>query len=168
MTKKVSDKKKRMYTGEVVSNKMDKTIVVKTERILKHPLFHKTIRKEKKYKVSGYHNWIKYYYDERYNNVDYNGIIKSNSVVNNYLSTIKYRWGKNLKPIGGFLVGVSPEFDFAIATLGLFSNQKDIRITIDNKIIGLKTYKNRNSSKILKPSTSYAYNLKEKKKNELL
>lgn len=46
-----SNKKKRMYTGEVVSNKMEKTIVVQTERTLKHPLFHKTIKKVKKYKV---------------------------------------------------------------------------------------------------------------------
>ncbi len=48
---KPNDKKKQIYTGEVVSSKMDKTIVVKTERVLKHPLFHKTIRKAKKYKV---------------------------------------------------------------------------------------------------------------------
>lgn len=46
-----SEKKKQVYTGEVVSDKMDKTIVVKTERVFKHPLFHKTIRKAKKYKV---------------------------------------------------------------------------------------------------------------------
>ena len=45
------EKKKLLYTGEVVSDKMDKTIVVKTERVFKHALFHKTIRKAKKYKV---------------------------------------------------------------------------------------------------------------------
>ena len=45
------EKKKLLYTGEVVSDKMDKTIVVKTERVFKHTLFHKTIRKAKKYKV---------------------------------------------------------------------------------------------------------------------
>jgi len=48
---KSNDKKKQIYTGEVVSSKMDKTIVVETERVLRHPLFHKTIRKAKKYKV---------------------------------------------------------------------------------------------------------------------
>jgi small subunit ribosomal protein S17 len=46
-----TEKKKRIYTGEVISDKMDKTIVVKTERTFKHSLFHKTIRKFKKYKV---------------------------------------------------------------------------------------------------------------------
>ena len=45
------DKKKRILVGTVVSGKMDKTIVVKTERIYKHPLFHKTMKKFKKYKV---------------------------------------------------------------------------------------------------------------------
>ncbi len=44
-------KQKRLYVGEVVSDKMDKTIVVKTARTYKHPLFHKTMETFKKYKV---------------------------------------------------------------------------------------------------------------------
>jgi len=48
---KPNENKKQIYTGEVVSNKMDKTIVVKTERVFKHPLFHKTVKRAKKYKV---------------------------------------------------------------------------------------------------------------------
>ena len=35
----------------VVSNKMDKTIVVKAERLVKHPNFHKYIRRYVKYKA---------------------------------------------------------------------------------------------------------------------
>jgi len=46
--KKVS---KRALEGEVVSDKMDKTIVVKAYRTYKHPLIGKTIRSFKKYKV---------------------------------------------------------------------------------------------------------------------
>lgn len=42
---------KRLYTGEVVSDKMDKTIVVKIERTFKHAVFHKTVRRFKKFKV---------------------------------------------------------------------------------------------------------------------
>ena len=42
---------KQTFIGEVVSDKMDKTVVVKTERIFMHPQFHKTIRVSKKYKV---------------------------------------------------------------------------------------------------------------------
>ncbi len=50
MTNK-ADNKKRILVGEVVSDKMDKTVVVKTERTFRHSLFHKTMRAIKKYKV---------------------------------------------------------------------------------------------------------------------
>ena len=42
---------KRTVQGWVVSNKMDKTIVVRSERQVKHAAFHKYIRKIKKYKA---------------------------------------------------------------------------------------------------------------------
>ena len=42
---------KRTIKGVVVSGKMDKTIVVKAERLVKHPIFHKYIRKHVKYKA---------------------------------------------------------------------------------------------------------------------
>jgi len=42
---------KKLLTGTVISDKMDKTVVVKTERAYKHPMFKKTVRKVKKYKV---------------------------------------------------------------------------------------------------------------------
>ena len=37
--------------GTVVSDKMDKTVIVAVERMKKHPLYGKTIRVTKKYKV---------------------------------------------------------------------------------------------------------------------
>ena len=40
---------KRIMEGVVVSNKMDKTAVVKVERTFIHPLFKKTVRKSKRY-----------------------------------------------------------------------------------------------------------------------
>ena len=42
---------KRTIKGVVISNKMDKTIVVKAERLVKHPIFHKYVRKHVKYKA---------------------------------------------------------------------------------------------------------------------
>ncbi len=42
---------KIVIKGVVVSNKMDKTIVVKAERLVKHPNFHKYIRRYVKYKA---------------------------------------------------------------------------------------------------------------------
>ncbi len=44
-------KKSQLYQGKVVSDKMDKTIVVTTSRTYTHPQFHKVLRKSKKYKV---------------------------------------------------------------------------------------------------------------------
>lgn len=43
--------KKRVHIGEVISDKMDKTVVVKVERTFTHPTFHKIMRSNKKYKV---------------------------------------------------------------------------------------------------------------------
>ncbi len=40
---------KRILTGTVVSDKGDKTVVVKVERKVKHPLYGKIIRQSKKY-----------------------------------------------------------------------------------------------------------------------
>ncbi len=42
---------KRSIQGKVVSDKMDKTIVVLTERLVKHPRFHKYIKRHIKYKA---------------------------------------------------------------------------------------------------------------------
>jgi small subunit ribosomal protein S17 len=43
--------KRKERVGHVVSNSMDKTAVVKVERVTRHPLYGKTIRASQKYKV---------------------------------------------------------------------------------------------------------------------
>ena len=40
---------KRILVGTVVSDKTDKTVVVKVERRVKHPLYGKIIKRSKKY-----------------------------------------------------------------------------------------------------------------------
>ncbi len=40
---------KRILTGTVVSDKGDKTVVVRVERRFAHPLLQKTVRRSKKY-----------------------------------------------------------------------------------------------------------------------
>ena len=54
-----NEQKKRTLIGEVVSDKMDKTIVVNLPNTFKHKQFHKTIRKSKKYKVHDENNSAK-------------------------------------------------------------------------------------------------------------
>ncbi len=42
---------KRVLQGTVVSDKADKTVVVRVERRYAHPLYKKTVRQSKKYKA---------------------------------------------------------------------------------------------------------------------
>ncbi len=47
-----SDKSNKCeFVGKVVSDKMEKTVVVEITRTFKHPRLHKILRKTKKYKV---------------------------------------------------------------------------------------------------------------------
>ncbi|HFD31126.1 MAG TPA: 30S ribosomal protein S17 [Gammaproteobacteria bacterium] len=52
-------KTERTITGHVVSDKMDKTIVVKSERKVRHPLYGKYIRRSTKYHVHDENNECK-------------------------------------------------------------------------------------------------------------
>jgi small subunit ribosomal protein S17 len=42
---------KREVSGTVVSNKMDRTVVVQVERLVKHPLYKKYIRRRNKFRA---------------------------------------------------------------------------------------------------------------------
>ena len=50
---------RRVLQGEVVSDKSDKTVVVKVERTYKHPLYKKYIKKDKKYSAHDENNKYK-------------------------------------------------------------------------------------------------------------
>jgi small subunit ribosomal protein S17 len=43
--------RRRALEGTVISNKMDKTVVVQVERVTRHPLYGKVIKTHKKYKA---------------------------------------------------------------------------------------------------------------------
>ncbi len=42
----------KILTGIVTSTKMNKTVVVKIERVFRHPIYRKVIRRHKKYKAA--------------------------------------------------------------------------------------------------------------------
>lgn len=42
---------KKILIGQIVSTKMQKTVVVKVERKFRHPLYKKVIKRHKKYKA---------------------------------------------------------------------------------------------------------------------
>ncbi|AVL71862.1 30S ribosomal protein S17 [Oligella urethralis] len=46
-----TEKRQRTLIGKVVSNKMDKTIVVRVDRRVKHPLYGKFVNRSKNYKA---------------------------------------------------------------------------------------------------------------------
>ena len=50
---------KRILQGVVVSDKNDKTVVVRVERRFAHPIFQKTVRRSKKYKAHDENNQYK-------------------------------------------------------------------------------------------------------------
>ncbi|OGW64659.1 MAG: 30S ribosomal protein S17 [Nitrospirae bacterium RIFCSPHIGHO2_02_FULL_40_19] len=50
---------KKVYTGKVISDKMDKTVVVAVEKLTRHPLYKKTIKKIAKFKAHDEENKCK-------------------------------------------------------------------------------------------------------------
>jgi small subunit ribosomal protein S17 len=55
----VTQKTEHAQIGVVVSDKMEKTVVVKVERTFRHPQYGKVIRRHKKYKVHDDNNTAK-------------------------------------------------------------------------------------------------------------
>ena len=47
---------RRRLTGEVVSNKMDKTVVVAVTRLFQHPVYKKTVKRVTKFKAHDENN----------------------------------------------------------------------------------------------------------------
>jgi len=52
----VKKKQAKTMVGTVVSNKMDKTVVVSVERMILHPVYHKYVKMRKKYKAHDENN----------------------------------------------------------------------------------------------------------------
>lgn len=50
---------RKTQIGVVVSDKMDKTVVVKVDRIIKHPVYNKYVKRSAKYKAHDEQNQCK-------------------------------------------------------------------------------------------------------------
>lgn len=50
---------RKLKSGKVVSNKMDKTIVVSVETTIRHPIYKRIIKQSKKYKAHDENNEAK-------------------------------------------------------------------------------------------------------------
>ncbi|MEW6585654.1 MAG: 30S ribosomal protein S17 [Nitrospirota bacterium] len=42
---------KKIYSGKVISNRMDKTVVVAVTRLFQHPVYKKTVKRVTKFKA---------------------------------------------------------------------------------------------------------------------
>ncbi len=51
--------KKRQLVGTIASNEMDKTVIVLVERLVKHPLYHKYVRRRSKFAAHDENNACK-------------------------------------------------------------------------------------------------------------
>lgn len=47
---------RKVLTGRVTSDKMDKTVVVEVERVTQHPIYRKVVRKHKRFMAHDEHN----------------------------------------------------------------------------------------------------------------
>jgi small subunit ribosomal protein S17 len=52
----MTGRRKKVLFGEVVSDRMHKTVTVKVERRVRHPIYERVIRRSKKYHVHDEHN----------------------------------------------------------------------------------------------------------------
>jgi len=103
-------------------------------------------------KVSGFHNWIRFYLEEKKGNVDYRGYIKPRGRNNHTaktneddnILTIQFTWNGYEKFVGTNFIGVSPEFELALYTMcflaGEESNDVDIDTGSDNFQLDVKVH----------------------------
>lgn len=76
-------------------------------------------------KISGFHNWIRFYLEERKGNINYKGYIKPRGVQSHdditndddHILTLQFEWNDVEKMVGTNLIGVSPEFEMALYTM---------------------------------------------------
>lgn len=87
-------------------------------------------------KISGFHNWIQLYLEEKAGNLDYRGYIKPRS--NNEASTndddqlltIQFTWKGVEKSVGSSFIGTSPEFEFALYSMCFLVGEEENDVTL--------------------------------------
>lgn len=122
--------------------------------------------RESKHMVTGYHNWIKYYFDQESNEITFNGhlysikdpLLGKDVDVNPYYLTLRFLWKGLIKRVDGFFVGTSPEYDFAISTLALYFGRKYLPIHVNGFNMQMATFFNKNTNHESLAATTYVLN----------
>jgi len=100
---------------------------------------HVFVGEEKNGQISGFHNWIQFYIEEKKGNVDYRGYIKPKGVSarddvtndNDHILSLQFSWKGVEKFVGTSFVGVSPEFEMAVYTLCFLVGEENNYLTLD-------------------------------------
>ncbi|CAJ0952367.1 unnamed protein product, partial [Mesorhabditis belari] len=128
---------RKLWFGRFSRSKSAKNNHIKDTSAFEHTFIGELNRR----RVSGMHNWVRYYLLENDENeqIDYRGhyfSMKEDIVV------VSYKWkGKNMKKIGGFFVGTSPEYEIAVYTLCfLVKRGKSCAITVNGCPVTLITH----------------------------
>jgi poly(U)-specific endoribonuclease len=88
-------------------------------------------------KVSGMHNWIRFYLEEKAGNIDYKGYIKPRSSgeaqtnSDDQILTLQFDWQGYPKMVGTSFIGTSPEFEMAVYTMCFLLGEEDNHIKLD-------------------------------------
>ncbi|KAL3690526.1 hypothetical protein R1sor_016835 [Riccia sorocarpa] len=97
--------------------------------------------------VSGLHNWLQFYLEEAKGALDYQGFIlprrRGTDLPDSQtqLLTVQFKWNDRLKPLSSTLIGVSPEFEFALYTLCFYCGREDNHIQLGPYYVNIKVYR---------------------------
>ena len=102
---------------------------------------HVFVGEVKEEKVSGFHNWIQFYLEEKRNHIDYLGYIKprcrddsSTTLETNDddpILTLQFEWNGYEKFVGTSFIGVTPEFELSLYTMAFLSAEDGELVTLD-------------------------------------
>ncbi len=90
--------------------------------------------------VTGFHNWIQFYFEEKKGELDYRGYLKpkskndAESNGNDHLLTLQFHWKGVEKFAGTFFVGVSPEFEMALYTMCFLIGEEENNVELDTGV----------------------------------
>lgn len=107
---------------------------------------HVFVGEVKNGEVSGFHNWVAFYLEEKKGDLDYRGYIKprsrsdANADSNDHILSLQFSWKGVEKFVGTSFIGVSPEFEMALYTTCFLLGEEENNINLDTgtDVFGLK------------------------------
>jgi poly(U)-specific endoribonuclease len=107
---------------------------------------HVFVGEVKNGEVSGFHNWIQLYMEEKKGDLDYRGYIKprssgsSEADSNDHLLSFQFAWKGVEKFVSSSFVGVSPEFEFALYTMCFLAGEEENDVELRTGGVGDDTF----------------------------